>query len=714
MAIQWGSYSGYARLGVEFVRTSQASTSEVWRMDVYLGLTGWASDNYNALTVTGSFSYSGSITVDSGAVSALKLYSTSKTFPRPIGRTSVGRVSVSLTEFSAGSPTVSASFTVSGQPYQAPALPSGVSVQINPSQSATTSFRQNSTALRPVAGFDIRQQTWPAGSTVLVGQPGAARTSLTTGVLPAGGEYRFLVRQRGAGGTGDWAYTSWVQTTPRAPANVVAERVTGQIQVSWVGLSEYQDSTFEVYRGSTLVASGITGTTYTVTNPGAGSLVYTVKERNLSGVVGPGTDSNPINVLAPPYAPSNLQPNGGYAPAGATLWVRWTHEPSDGSEQTAYTVRYRTSPEGASPSWNEISGTTAQGRALYWSTLGAGAQWVEWQVRTKGEHADWGPYSPVARVDFAPRPTVQITAPTTTIPADSTTVTITAGDTSREYAWHADAYLESGSWSAERSGYGKPPFTWKLTGLPNGDTLYLTATITAEVDSEAAGREFDISYAAPLDPELEPSWISETGAVSLAITNPSGGTVPAVSNRLERRTPGGAWEIVAEGLPLNGAFTDPVPPLDDRVEYRAVSVAATGAAGYGQPVTPTGELLQAHFLNWGANLENSVRIRRNPIWQTTPGLTNQRLVHFAGQTVPTALMGRETNVARQIGGLLIDEGELTARDQFERLYEAALTATLVTLRTTKSGPVSGVISGVSTGHEVWGGVVVSLSHTRAK
>lgn len=714
MAIQWGAWNDRARLGVEFVRTSQAATSEVWRMDVYLGLKYGATDNSNVLTVSGSFSYSGSVPVNAGAVSALKLYSASKTFNRPIGRTSPGQVSVSLTEFAAGSPTVTATFTVSGQPYQAPALPGGVGVRINSNGSATVLFRQNSTALRPVDGFDIRQQTWPAGSTVLVGQPGAARTSATTGVLPAGGEYRFLVRQRGAGGNGEWAYTSWVQTTPRAPANVVAERVAGQIQVSWVGLSEYQDSTFEIYQGSTLVASGITGTSYTVESPGAGSLVYTVRERNSSGVVGPGTDSNPINVLAPPYAPSNLQPNGGYAPSGENLRLSWVHEPSDGSAQTEYAIHYRTSPEGRFPSgatWP--TGWTEQSWVLPWASLGDGTQWVEWRVRTKGEHADWGPYSPVARVDFAPRPTVQITAPTTTIPADSTTVTITAGDPSREYSWRATAYLD-GALHASRSGYGKPPYTWKLTGLPNGASLRVEATITAEVDSLTASRTVAVTYASPLTPELEASWISETGAVSLAVTNPSGGTVPAVSNRLERRTPDGSWEVVAESVPLDGTFTDPIPALDDRVEYRAVSVAETGAAGYGQPVTPTGRLLQAHYLNWGANLENSVRLRYNPDWQTAPSLSNQRLVHFAGQTIPTALMGRETTVERKIGGLLLDEDGLTARAQFDRLYEATLTATLVTLRTPESSPVSGVISGVSAGHELWGGIVVSLSHTRAK
>ena len=103
MAIQWGSWANNrARLGVEFVRTSQASTSEVWRMDVYLGLKYGANDNYNTLTVTGSFSYSGSVPVNSGTVSALKLYSASKTFTRRIGQTSPGSVSVSLTEFAAG------------------------------------------------------------------------------------------------------------------------------------------------------------------------------------------------------------------------------------------------------------------------------------------------------------------------------------------------------------------------------------------------------------------------------------------------------------------------------------------------------------------------------------------------------------------------------------------------------------------------------------
>ncbi|VEI13210.1 phage tail protein [Trueperella bialowiezensis] len=716
MAISWGSWSGLARLGIEFSRVAQHATTEVWQLDVYLGLSGWVSDNYNTLRVSGSFDYSGNTPVNSGATSALKLYSTQKAFSRMLGRTSGGHVSVSLSEFSGGSPSASAAFNVSARPYQPPTTPGGVSVTINPNQTATVRFTQRASTDAPVAGFDINQQTWPGGGTSLVGQPGSSRTSWTSSTLENGREYRFLVRQRGAGGTSDWAYTAWVQTRPVAPAHVTAERDTGNIVVTWKGMSDYRPgrSTYNIYRNGTRVATGITALAWTDTSPVAGEAVYEVAEVNSAGIEGPKGAALPVSVLAPPAAPSNLQPNGGYQPANNPIVFAWEHAPIDGTDQEAFELQYRVN----TGSWTTVTRDKGSSNAktlsyrVTSSSFTTGAV-VEWQVRTKGAHADWGPWSPVAAVDMAARPTATITAPTSTITGNTTTVRITTNNTNKDHSWRAVAYVDGVEHDAT-SGYGRPPYTWPLTGLPNNSQLRIVATVQAEVESREASRTVKIEYAAPAKPTVSVAWIQATGAVQVQVDNPSGGVVAAVDNQVQRRVPGGTWETIAERVPLNGTVTDPVPPTHTAVEYRVIAFAATRAAAYSQPASPPGRLGEAIYLNWGTGWTESLRVLYNPEVGYSPGLAHQELVYFAGHTTPTLLAGPQTRETAKYAGTLVDDQPGDVVEQADRARQLACQPGLVMVRHPEQAPTVGAVSGMTVNRTQTGRYDLGFTHTKAR
>src|SRR5690606_12604831 len=58
--------------------------------------------------------------------------------------------------------------------------------------------------------------------------------------------------------------------------------------------------------------------------------------------------------------------------------------------------------------WTTVSGTTDQSRSI---TMPLGV--TEWQVRTKGVHPDWGPWSAVATFTVIDLPVVTVTQPDT-------------------------------------------------------------------------------------------------------------------------------------------------------------------------------------------------------------------------------------------------------------------------------------------------------------
>lgn len=698
MAIKWGS--GTYALGVDVSRTASTVSSETWKISVYLKK---YSTTYNAgtsLSVSGAFSFSGSTPVKTGSTQQL-LWSSSKTFSKTYGSSQTKTVSVSLSGFHQSVSAVSASFTVAARAYDAPANPSNVKAVYVETNKATVSWGKVASTGAPVSGFVLSYSSdgWATWTNINLS---GSTTSWTSHRLSAGLTYSFAVQATGAGGKSDWVYSSNVPMTPLKPSGLLAQRSGTNVVLSWSKNSSISGTTFDIYEGDTVIKTGVTGTTLTVSSPDP-AVPHTYKVRERSGsLVSEFVTFNTVQLLQAPAAPANLTPNGDILPNGADVTIGWSHTPIDGSDQTGFEVQFRVDGD----EWQTLPGGSQSTTVI--DPVGT---LVEWQVRTKGNHADWSPWSATASFTLAARPTLTVTVPDT-VETDTATVQIQPSEMG-EYAWQAEAVID-GTVHATGSGYGESPFTWEVTELPNNTLVEIRARVQSEVWSDWATSTMTVEYAAPSVPDVDATWISETASVEISVTNPTG-DVETVGNVIQSRTASSGWENVGTDIPVNGTFVDFTPSLSGTVQYRVGAVAGTGVVAWSAPVTPSGAFPCAHYLNFGDGFARVVVLRYNPAQSVDVGLTDVELVTFAGQTIPTMLTGSATSLSRSLEGTLVSKPEsVSAVEQARMVRELAQWPGLVMARTIDDEPTLGAVSGVKITQLIWGGYQVSLTHTRAK
>ena len=712
MTITWGSYDGNARLGVEAVRTSYTNSAETWSIKTYIGrkyTTTWDQTGSSTWALSGAISGSGTISVASGGSTSVLIASRTVTINRVYGSTQSKSVTFSVNKFSSyNPPAVTVSFTVTARPYEAPSPVTSLSGSYVATNKVKASWSRSVSTARPISSIKVGIQR--EGGTWSYSTISGTSTSWTSGTLSAGYRYRIAVKTIGAGGESAWAYTSYVAVTPTAPSNVTASRVnTADILISWTKTSSITGSTFEVWDGSTLVGSNITGTSWT---HGAPSLTvshqYRVRE-TVAGLYSPySAYSATVQLLSAPLAPTDLSPNGENQPTGTSVKVSWVHNPVDQTAQTAFEIQYRTN----GGSWTTKTGTTTSSVTLPVSTLTSGTL-VEYQVRTKGSHANFSPWSPTASFTMYARPTATVSIPTS-ISSDLVTATITT-PISGPVAWEA-TLLYGSSITETKTGYGASPITVEFTDVPNGTTVKVQARVMSHVwSSTTTSATVTVAYTPPPTPALTAVWDTRTASVTLTITNPTSGTITTVSNMLQRRYAGGAWETIDEDTEVNATITDPTPALNMRVEYRVAAVASTGVRAWSSIVSPAGVVDDAHYINYGDGIAQTVRLRYNPTDTVSPSLDTIELVTFAGQTVPTALLGPETSVTRNISGLVTDhdDPDLSAVQIANMFYQIATIAAPVMIRARDHDPVTGVVSGMKIDRMIWGGYTVAFTHTQA-
>jgi endoglucanase len=189
---------------------------------------------------------------------------------------------------------------------------------------------------------------------------GLSSTSYQAGNLTASTTYYFVVRSVSGGGTsspsGQASATTLGAAAPAAPAGLSATATsTSQINLSWSAVSG--GATCNVYAGTasgaeTLLASGITGTTYSATGLSASTAYYFyVKAVSTSGTSGASNEASattaavtvPVTPPTQPTAPS--APTGLTATASSSTQINLSWSPSSTSGVT-YSV-YSGSSAGA-------------------------------------------------------------------------------------------------------------------------------------------------------------------------------------------------------------------------------------------------------------------------------------------------------------------------------------------------------------------------------
>lgn len=223
--------------------------------------------------------------------------------------------------------------------------------------------------------------------------------------LAAGVDYHIRARlkseTRSSKATSGWTYAA-VATRPGAPGDPEAA-ATGASSaiVSWDaadGATSYvvqhvagDSASFDTDPESVDEVEITSGTLYTPSGLESGTLHwFRVKARNAAGDSGWSAACS-CTVASAPEAPTLLDTAAAYMD-GATARIRWTHNSTDGSSQTAGQVELTYTGDNAPSSGTTVDVGTAEALALDLTGLGD-ATVVAFRVRTKGAHADWSPWS---------------------------------------------------------------------------------------------------------------------------------------------------------------------------------------------------------------------------------------------------------------------------------------------------------------------------------
>lgn len=503
------------------------------------GTATWTVEIYSKYAL----SWSGSTLSWSGAASGSQSVSysgtgawiTVKSFTTSISANSSQTLSVTWSQPAVSNTpatTVSTSVTVS-RAAEAPAAPSGLTATWQSDTQIKLTWSNNATSAAPYSGVQVQRRA-DGGSWVTIANLGAVTGYTDTGTS-AGHRYDYRVQATGPGGSSGWhriSYQSDVSTTPIAPTGVTATKNSaGGIDTSATYSGYSWGVTYDVAEstdgGSTWTtrATGLSSAQWTHTNP---DTAKTHRYRWRAVVSEPGAPSpDPtrygpwsaasatVQLLTPPNPPSSLSPNGVIFDGSTSRVFSWRHNAVDTTSQTAYELRYRV----AGGSWTTVTGTTSSSRTISGGTFTNGKSY-EWQVRTRGQHADFSNWSPVATFQTAARPTVAISAPDGDIATSLVTVS---------WAFFSAAGVAQRSWMAELIRAGQVVETLQDVGtastatfasrLSDGETVQVRVTVT---DTNGLTSLPDVTTATttfpmPVPVSVEPTWDPETGAANLDI-----------------------------------------------------------------------------------------------------------------------------------------------------------------------------------------------------
>ncbi|MGO5251410.1 fibronectin type III domain-containing protein [Atopobiaceae bacterium LCP21S3_F11] len=610
MAIQWGSWAGTSprrmRVGVDYTSVpapKSSDTAVTVRATIYVGVQYGVNDQNNSLSWSGTLgSGSGSRPFNLSSNSSRSLHSLSRAVPVSTSPTTVSvTAQLSGVEYVGATARVTATATIPAKPQNPPGQPGAVTMTRISDTSHKISWGASSGS---VTRYRLEIYNASTGGWGLLGHTTA--TAWTTGTTKPNSGYRARVRAEGPGGVSAYTTQATVAyTTPAAPTGVSAGRSGSSIVVSWTDRSPFNDQ-FKVYASAsggayTLLATVPNTGTYTHSSPDPTKVwryqVESVRQASTSGVgvqlTSARATSNEVRLLSPPLAPTLVTPVGSVLdPAKGPVTFVWTHRTADSSKQTAYELQYRV--DGGA--WVPFSGTTASSRALDLADTGE----YEWQVRTKGAHAAFGPWSTVGWFTAADSPVVSITEPVDGAVLTGNRVTarwtpdIQTG--AQQLRFVAELQDEAGA-TLQRAVEEDPvaasrAFSYNL--LDNATyQVVVTVTDTNGLVSEPATVTFTTSFLLPAPPTLTASWSDSDASVALVPTASPGETFAwtgAAHASTSTRTVGGK---TVTNRATNPSFeSDSVPVGGVRSDAWAAggtwSLYVTGE-GYGYGLSPYGE-----------------------------------------------------------------------------------------------------------------------------
>ena len=687
-----GSVKGRTKLVLTYSPTSvKNSTSSVKvTAKLYYESTYRTQDSFNTAKMSGSLgSWSGDMSINGTSVHIKTLTKTVSTSYSGSKRITVS-ASLSGVEASPGSHSVSASITIPKRPVSKPKTPTNVKMALLSDNRTKTTWSHSTSTAQPVSSYTVQYQRLDGGAwTGWMHSATVKGKSYTSNPGANNKSYRRRVRANNSAGSSGWAYSNYVRMQPYAPVNVRAKvQPSGSdIKVTWDFNSPAESTCFKlqlqrrVNGGSWTTVSSSFGqvnskpytSSYTDTKPGNGSNQYRIRIlNNCEGDNSVWAESNTVNTIVPPKAPTNLSPDGNVVDFTGDVLFTWQHHDNgDGADQTHYDLRYRAEGESAWTYAPDGGNASVKSEHLFeGGELENGVNY-EWQVKTQGNtKEDYGPWSKSAFVTGWTTPVVSIKDgappnPLTALPVPLAW-TYAQDEGQGQIGWRARLYsVGSGdvfdSILEEKSAESSSTQTEFSTALADGGRygIMVRARSSQGQWSDWSETTFDVELLVPAELRVDLDYGEATGQMNLNIVSDEavqGETAPVVSIDVERRINGGEWVPIMVGIPFDSETTlvDNIPSIWGVNEYRVTATTEAPSKGVFGPfrktVTPyIGNTENWLFLNYGETFDYMLRMQGD-LSMSGSYDRSKETQKLLGRKKPISLLGQQLSREHQVTG----------------------------------------------------------------
>lgn len=568
------------RLGYEFSYTpttiTSGTTSVTARLRLYVGTRRSVSDSTNTFSRSGGWgSSSGSVSINHTSSSEWSSANVTQvyngTISVPLSRDGIQYRSfaASLSGINAvsGTASVSGQMTIPRRPYDPPNPPVINNTSYNGAHQAIINWDNNATAIAPYSSQRVQRWDNITGEYRVIATVGGNVSGYVDNTLVGNARYMYSVRAFNSAGDSTSPNGPYISTFPAAPSNTSVVKSAGNIIVSWQDNTR-ANSGFEIQRSANGGAFGTTiidaASPWTHTSPSALSTwKYRIRARSQDApyTYSAWVETATVQLAAPPNAPTNLAPTG-VVDAAEPVVFTWRHNPVDSSDQVQYNFRYRRN----GGSWvSSTVSTSTQSRTFSSGTFNGGDT-VEWEVRTRGTHATFSPYSQTQTLTVSSIPL----ATATPVPGGAISTSRFLG------LWNyydPEGTAQSG-WQVRLTDMDTSQTLREVTGtgisnsyqFPNVLTdggSYLFEVRVQDGDglwSVWDSTPFTVAYAKPPKPSLSGEFNPDGGSMELVIENPipTGAQEEAVYNNVYRLVDN-AWRMIASQLEPNLSFSDHIP-----------------------------------------------------------------------------------------------------------------------------------------------------------
>ena len=407
-------------------------------------------------------------------------------------------------------------------------------------------------------------------------------------------------------------------------------------------------------------------------DPGGGTFYYRV--RNVRGELASAwACSDGIVTICAPAAPTITSPSSSQVipMTQATIAVSWRHNPIDGSAQTA--AQWRWSTDGGA-SWHVVDVDGGASSAALDNSFAVNAK-LTVQARTKGAHADFGPWSAAVSTYVRQVPTVTIEEPADGFTIKNTPVrvrvsysdpsgTMAAGTLTVRDADGSEVYARDLMRGLEfEVGAGE----W----LPSDGASY-TLAVSVRSSSTlqgAATRGVSVSYVLPSTAIADAVPDPSTGYVAVTLREGRTNAAVAMKTCSLWRNVGGVRTLLAEDLHDGSTVVDRYAPLNTDYSYETASFADSGAVSEASYPGRIGSALL--FVYWSGGIASGMYAPGDE-FSVEPSFSTYQI---AGKRYPVVVASENMEEPHDM------TVRLKSREEAMRFYEAVRAAEPMVFKT---------------------------------